>query len=102
MGIRTGTVNPPLGLQAFSVAHDAPFTTPLGTITEGWDDVNNRNNEYIFLLGAAGVVAGDEVTYDTAYQSTEVAAPNGQAVALATVGAGQGAWFLLKRRGVIA
>lgn len=102
MAIRTGTCNPALGLPAFAVAQDAPFTCPLGTIVEGYDDVNNRNNEYIFLLGAAAIVAADEVTYDAAYQATEVAAPNGQAVALATIAAAQGGWFRLKRRGVIA
>lgn len=102
MAIRTGTVNPALGLPAFGVVQGAPFTVPLGTITEGYDDVNNRNDEYIFLLGAAGIAIGDEVTYDVAYQATEVLAPNGQAVAIAAVLATQGGWFRLKRRGVIA
>lgn len=102
MGIRTGTVNPPLGIAAFGVVQDAPFTTPKGTIVQGYDDVNQRNDEYIFLIGAAGIAIADEVTYDVAYQATEVAAPNGQAVAIAAVLATQGGWFRLKRRGVIA
>lgn len=102
MGVRTGQANPALGLPVFGVAQDAPFTTPLGTISIGYDDANNRQNEYIFLLGAAGLAAGEEATYDNNFQTTEVAAPNGQVVAIVAAAAGQGAWYRLKRRGVIA
>lgn len=101
MGIRPGTSNPALGLPLFTDVADAP-AIPLGTIVVGFDDVNQRNNEYIYLRSVAGIVANDEVTYDNNFLTTEVAAGTGQAVALNTSGVNQYTWFRLKRRGVIA
>lgn len=101
MGIRPGTSNPALGLPSFTDVADAP-AIPLGTICIGFDDVNQRNNEYIYLRSVAGIVANDEVTYDANFLTTEVAAGSGQAVALNTSGVNQYTWFRLKRRGVIA
>lgn len=100
MGIRTG-VNAPLGCPLFTAVDDAP-ACDLGTIIQGYDDVNDRNNEYIYLRSVAGIVANDEVTYDNNFLVTEVAAGTGQAVALNTSGVNQYTWFRLKRRGVIA
>lgn len=104
MGIRTGQANPALGLQPFNKVLDSTDTQTVapGTITEGYDDVNNRTDEYIWLISPAAVAAGTEVTYDTTYTGTVVAAGLGQATALNASGAGQRAWFRLKRRGVIA
>lgn len=100
MGIRSGA-NAPLGQTLFTQVDDAPVAI-LGTIVQGFDDTNNRTNEYIYLRSVAGIIANDEVTYDNNFLVTEVAAPNGQAVALGTSGVNQYAWFRLKRRGVIA
>lgn len=102
MGIRTAQ-NAQLGCPLFTdVSSAATPPIALGTIIEGYDDTNNRTDEYIYLQSPANIVAGDEVTYTTAYVATEVAAGSGQATALNTSGAGQFAWFRLKRRGVIA
>lgn len=102
MGIRAGQNNPSLGLPRFGVAFDDMSTVAAGTIVEGYDDVNNRTDEYIWLKSPAGVAAGNEATYDNTYTATVVAAPNGQATALVASGVNQYAWFRLKRRGVIA
>lgn len=101
MGIRPGTVNPALGLPLFTDVADAP-AIPLGTVTVGFDDVNQRNNEYIYLRSPAAIIATDEVTYDNNFLATEVAAPGGQAVAINVSAVNQYTWFRLKRRGVIA
>lgn len=101
MAIRTGP-NAPLGLLPFGVAHDAVGSVPLGTIVQGYDDVNQRNNEYIWLRSPAGIIAGDDVTYDANFLATEVGAGVGQADAIATSGVNQYAWFLLKPRPVAA
>lgn len=97
MTIRTGP-NAPLGVPAFGVAFDTAQGVALGTIVNGYDDANNVTNEYIWLKSPAAIVVGDDVTYDAAYQATEVAAGNGQADAIVASGAGQFAWFLLKPR----
>lgn len=101
MAIRTGTGNPALGLPNFMLTHTLPASVPLGTITEGYDDVTSTNAEYIFLQSPANIVAGDDVTYDpTTYVATEVGAGVGQADAIIASGAGVGAWFKLKPRRV--
>lgn len=102
MGIRTAA-NSQLGIRAFTdVNADATPPVPLGTIVEGYDDVNNRTDEYIYLQSPAGVAAGNELTYTTAYLGTVVAGGSGQATAINASGANQFTWFRLKRRGVIA
>jgi hypothetical protein len=101
MGIRPGTNNPALGLPLFTDVADAP-AIPLGTVCVGFDDVNSRNNEYIYLRSPAGIVVNDEVTYDNNFLAAEVAAGSGQAVAINASVANQYTWFRLKRRGVIA
>lgn len=101
MGIRTAA-NAQLGTPAFTSVSDTALTQP-GTIAEGFDDVANITNEYIYLKAAtAAIVAGDEVTYDTAYLATEVGAGLGQATAIAAPALNQYAWFRLKRRAVVA
>lgn len=102
MGIRTAQ-NAQLGCPSFTdVSSAATPPVALGTIIEGYDDVNNRTNEYIYLQSPAAVVAGNELTYTTAYVGTVVGAGTGQVTAINTSGAGQFTWFQLKRRGVIA
>lgn len=101
--IRSAQVNPPLGLPLFTDVADTTPKAPLGTITMGYDDATGLQAEYIYLQGIAGLVAGDEVTYNVSGVVTaEVAAGSGQATAINTSGAAQYTWFRLKRRGVIA
>jgi hypothetical protein len=105
--IRPGQINPPLGLPAFTdVADIAPTGTgpkvPLGTITLGFDDVAQKQYEYIYLQSPAAVVANNELTYDANFLGTVVGAAAGQVFAINASGANQYTWFRLKRRGVIA
>jgi hypothetical protein len=101
MGVRTGAVNPPLGVPAFGVAHDV-LAFPLGTITQGYDDATQDDDEYIYLQSIAGIAIGDEVDYDVNYLVTEVAAAAGAAKAIVASGANQYAWFKLHRRPQVA
>jgi len=96
MGIRT-SYNAPLGVPAFGVAHSTAAIA-LGTIVRGYDDVANRENEYVFLQSPAAIVAGDDVDFDANFLATEVAAGTGGAVAIGTSGAGEYAWFRLRAR----
>jgi hypothetical protein len=108
MGIRPGSSNPALGLPLFTDVADTVANggtgpkVPLGTICVGYDDVAQRNNEYIYLQSPAAVVANNELTYDAAHLGTVVGAAAGQVFAINASGANQFTWFRLKRRGVIA
>lgn len=97
MAIRTGP-NAALGLPAFGVAFDSAMSVAPGTVVTGYDDTNDRTDEYIWLESPAAIVVDDDVTYDAAYVATEVAAGLGQADAIVASGAGQYAWFRLKPR----
>jgi hypothetical protein len=106
--IRTGQSNPPLGLPAFTDVADTVANggsgpkVPLGTIALGFDDVAQKQYEYIYLQSPAAVVANNELTYDANYLGTVVGAAAGQVFAINASGANQFTWFRLKRRGVIA
>lgn len=100
MAIRTGN-DCGLGVPQFTSVETTPQIAP-GTVVPGFDDVTGRQNEYIYLLSPAAVAVNDELTYDTAYLGTKVAAGSGQVTAINVSGAGQYAFFRLKRRGVIA
>lgn len=93
--------NPPLGMPLFEKAYDAtdPNLPALGTIISALNDATGSQDEYIWLISPAAIVATDEVDWDAStMQATEVAAPNGGAVAIVASGATQRAWFRLKRR----
>lgn len=101
MGIRTGR-NAPLGCPAFGKAFDDSQTIRPGTIIEGFDDVNNVVDEYIWLKAGVAHAVGDDVTYNAAYTTAAAAANAGQADAIVATGANQYAWFKLKPRAAAA
>lgn len=102
MAIRSGPAAQ-LGVPLFaSVSTDATPPVPLGSIVEGFNDATGNIDEYIYLQSPAAVVAGNELTYTTAYVGTVVGAGTGQVTAINSSGAGNFTWFRLKRRGVIA
>ena len=92
-----------LGMQAFSLAAvDTVRNEPIGTVCRGFEDVLNVEGEFIYLPGAAGVVAGDVVAYDLlprgafVTRATNAAFVNSAqplAVALTAIPAGSFGWY---------
>lgn len=101
MGIRTGA-NAPLGIPAFDQAHDNAAIA-IGTIVTGFDDENERTNEYMFVLTGANHAVGDDVDIaDDTYTTSAAAAGTGAADAIVASTSGQYAWVELKVRQPLA
>lgn len=100
MGIRASG-NPQLGLANIGSVFEATDANlpALGTIVSAFNDATGTNDEYIFLISPAAIVATDEVDWDPVTMvATEVVAPGGGAVAIVASGNTQRSWFRLKRR----
>ena len=101
--------NAALGQPSISMAGvDTIARVAIGTILKGFDDLLGEG-EFIYLPGAAGVLAGDHVMYDllpsgpTVTRSTTGQANTGQqtAVAVSAVGAGSYGWFQISGVAVV-
>lgn len=105
---RTGK-NAPLGVPVFTTAHDNTATMNVGDIVHGYDDVLGEG-EFIWLPGAAGVLAGDLVVYDLTPSAAAVARTvaathinSGRPVAVAAndTGVGGYGWFQISGLAVV-
>jgi hypothetical protein len=101
MTFKTAT-NAAIGLPTFDInSVDVVAKVPVGTIARAYDDTQG-DAEFIYLPGAAGIVAGDLAVYDLlpagqttvrSLAATHVNTGQPCAVAIAAVGAGQFGWF---------
>lgn len=102
MGIRTGA-NAPLGCPDFAVVHSTAAIA-LGTIVTGFDDENDVQNEYMFVLTGADHTAGEDVdvTTDGTYTTADAVADTGTADAVIASTSGDYVWVKLKTRQPLA
>ena len=96
MTLRHGR-NCALGLPALGTVSDTA-DCPLGTISNGYDDVAGTSAEYIYLRSPANIAIADDVDFDANFLATEVGAGAGGAVAVVASGVNQYAFFRLRAR----